>query len=350
MSWRRFLKPLLVALALSLLLPPAVMAIDAHFREGFEGGVVPPAGWTLKTTNAAATWKISTWLPHGGSYDASCPATAQSKGQNEVLISRYLYFQGCPDTATLTFWSMGAKSCRHDSGNTCDLKVWLVRNRWDGGKKNDILLGKAEGDWTTDWAWAQSTFTLKKRWTRKPFRIAFQYRAPQGVSKAPIYLDDIDVTGCHAQLIQNWIFEDGPAIPAHWQGVNLGPKDRRVCKVGRFGPCSFRMRGSKANKALKQTVNIPGGAGYSFYLDGWSKAQGPNPGGGPYCLEAKVFHKDGTKKRYRAHFNKTTHDWEGVGKAFTTAKPFNKIEIYLRYANQTGRAWFDWLHFSPRYQ
>jgi len=326
------------------------MAIDAHFREGFEGGVVPPAGWTLKTTNATATWAIRDWKPHDGSYLAWCPPAGLNERQNEVLISRYLYFQGCPDTATLTFWSKGATSCKYASGNTCDLKVWLVRNRWDGGKKNDILLGKADGDWTPDWQWRQSTFTLKKRWTRRAFRIAFQYRAPKGVTKAAVYLDDIDVTGCHALLIQNRIFEDGPAIPAHWQGVNLGPKDRRVCNVGRFGPCSFRMRGTKANKALRQTVNIPGGAGYSFYLSGWSKAQGPNPGGGPYCLEAKVFHKDGTKKRYRAHFNKTTHDWEAVGKIFTTAKPFKKIDIYLRYANQTGRAWFDWLNFYPEDQ
>jgi len=343
MNWRRFLKPLLVGLGLSLLLPLAAMA-SIHFMEGFEGGVVPPAGWSLKTTNAAATWKISGYA-HGGSYSASCPATTQDKRQNEVLISRYLYFQGCP--ASFAFWSTGAPSCK--LAHNCDLKVWLVRGNWDGGKKNDILLGKAEDDWTTDWVWARSAFTLKKRWTRKPFRIAFQYRAPKGVSKFPIWLDDIDVVGCYT-LVKNRSFEDGPAIPAHWQGVNLGPRDRRVCNTGNWGDCSFRIRGSKANKALKQTVDIPGDAGYRFELFGYSKAQSPNPSGGPYCLEAKVFHKDGTKKRYRAHFNKTTHDWQPVNRTFTTAKPFKKIELYARYANQTGRAWFDPVYLYPRYQ
>lgn len=346
MNWRRFLKPVLAVLCLSLLLPLAAMA-SVNFMEGFEGGVMPPAGWTLKTTNAAATWQISGSFWHSGSKSASCPATAQSKRQNEVLISRYLYFQGC--SATFTFWSMGAKSCRDDQDDTCDLKIWLVRGNWDRGKVNDILLGKAENDWTSDWDWAQSSFTLQESWTRKPFRIAFQYKAPKGVSKAPIYLDDIAGSGCY-DLVKNRSFEDGPAIPAYWQGVNLGPPDIQVCNTGYCSTCSFRMRGSKANKALTQTVNIPGAAGYSFKLYGYSKAESPNPSGGPYCLEAKVFHKDGTTKLYRAPFNKTTHDWKFASKTFTTAKPFKKIEVYLRYANQTGRAWFDFVTLYPKYQ
>ncbi len=345
MNWRRFIRPFIGVIGLSLLLPLTVLA-SAAFTEGFEGGVVPPAGWTLKKTNAAATWGISGWSPHGGLYSASCPAAAKNQRQNEVLITGYLYFPGCP--ATLTLWSMGPASCGDLSGNTCDLKVWLVRGDWDGGKVNDILLGKADAGWDTDWTWALSNFTLTESLIKRPFRIAFQYKAPKGVSKAPIYLDDIAISGCY-DLVKNRSFEDGPAIPAHWQGVNLGLNDKRDDTTGNWDSCSFRMRGSAANKALKQIVNIPGPAGYSFDLYGYSKAEGPDPSGGPYCLEAKVFHKDGTTKSYQAHFSKTSHDWAFTKKSFTTVKPFNKIEIYLRYADQTGRAWFDDVTLYPKY-
>jgi len=42
-----------------------------NLQEGFEGGVMPPAGWTRVQTNPRQTWKIATeGSPHSGSYFA----------------------------------------------------------------------------------------------------------------------------------------------------------------------------------------------------------------------------------------------------------------------------------------
>ncbi len=141
--------------------------------------------------------------------------------------------------------------------------------------------------------------------------------------------------------LSNGSFELGPRIPTPWQGQKLTLKDKRVCTTHYDGQCSFLMVGSTANKALKQVVNISGNAGDSFTLKGRSKAQNPSASGGAYCLEAKVFHTDATKKTYKACFTKSTHGWQLKQKTFTTEKDYTKIEVYLRYAKQSGQAWFD---------
>ena len=77
-------------------------------------------------------------------------------------------------------------------------------------------------------------------------------------------------------------------------------------------------------------------------IERWGrKAKKPLRKGGPYCLAAKVFHRDGTKKTYRVCFAKKTHGWQRRSKTFTTVKRYNKIVVYLRYAKQGGTAWFD---------
>jgi len=101
------------------------------------------------------------------------------------------------------------------------------------------------------------------------------------------------------------------------------------------------MVGTKANKSLRQVVRISGTAGDSFTLRGWSKARNPLRKGGPYCLVARVFHTDGTKKNYRACFAKRTHTWQRRRKTFFTAKDYNKIVVFLLYYKQGGKAWFD---------
>ncbi len=153
--------------------------------------------------------------------------------------------------------------------------------------------------------------------------------------------DASDITWWQNLGLANGSFELGPRIPVPWKGQKLTLKDKRVCTTHYDGSCSFLFIGNTANKSLKQVVNISGDAGDSFTLSGRSKAKSPSASGGAYCLEAKVFHTDATKKTYKACFTKSTHGWQYREKAFTTVKDYNKIEVYLRYANQAGKAWFD---------
>jgi len=147
--------------------------------------------------------------------------------------------------------------------------------------------------------------------------------------------------GAYELGLVNHSFEQGPRIPAPWKGQKLTTKDRRVCKTAYHGSCSFKMVGSTARKSLKQVVKLSGKAGDAFTLKGWSKATNPLPKGGAYCLKAKVYHTDGTKKNYRACFAKTTHGWQSRKRNFTTAKPYKKIVVSLLYYKQAGMAWFD---------
>ena len=108
------------------------------------------------------------------------------------------------------------------------------------------------------------------------------------------------------------------------------------------GVSSFRLLGAATAKSLQQAVVKGGGlAGEGFVLSGWSKARGTLPTGGTYGLEAKVAYTDGTFGRFKVGFTKGAHGWEYKQKSFTPAKPFKRIVIYLRYAAQAGRVWFD---------
>ena len=149
-------------------------------------------------------------------------------------------------------------------------------------------------------------------------------------------------------LLENGSFEEGDRSADGWIGMRLTARDRRVCKAAHRGRCSFRIVGGKANKRLRQTVRISGGAGASFTLTAWSKAKDPLRKGGPYCLEAKVFHTDGTKQIYRKCFGKRTHSWQRRKMTFTTDKAYKKIVVLLRYARQSGRVWFDDVQLMQR--
>jgi len=142
-------------------------------------------------------------------------------------------------------------------------------------------------------------------------------------------------------LLDNGSFEEGDPKPDDWIGRRLTLQDRRVCRQAHEGSCSFNIVGTTVKKALVQVVNISGSAGDGFTLSGWSRAENPSPLGGGYCLQATVFHTDGTKKRYRTCFAKRAHGWQYRQRSFTTVKPYNKIVVFLRYKRQSGEAWFD---------
>jgi len=56
-------------------------------EEGFEGGVVPPAGWEEAVTNATYNWEIGSHLPHTGTYSAHVYYDPVLTPQDEWLVS-----------------------------------------------------------------------------------------------------------------------------------------------------------------------------------------------------------------------------------------------------------------------
>ena len=162
-------------------------------NEGFEGGLVPPVGWTHVQNNANETWYSTSADAHSGSYSAQCDYDAALNQQDEWLISPYI--SGLTGGENVTAWSMGSYYWAVDPEDNYDINAWLVVDDLGGG--DDVLLGKCDDDWTASWTWAQSTFTLPTTLPAGDLSVGFQYYGADG---AQANIDDIVLPGTLAPL------------------------------------------------------------------------------------------------------------------------------------------------------
>jgi hypothetical protein len=156
--------------------------------QGFEGGVMPPSGWTSTVTIPGYTWGIGTYNPHSGSYFADIFYDETYSGiQDEIIFSPAFFTSG----GTVDLYSMGSIYWSDMPYDYCDLQVWVVKGAWDAGSGDDVLLGYAEDDWLVNWTYAQSTFDFTPYVTGgQTIKIAFRY---YGYDGAEIGLDDITI-------------------------------------------------------------------------------------------------------------------------------------------------------------
>ncbi len=163
--------------------PVRLAAPDATLiTEGFEGGAVPPTGWTEVISDTNWNWELGTASPHSGSGYADIQYDDALLNQSEWLLSPELSLS----SGTLSFWSFGSVYWCKTTYDNCDLNVWIVVGNVGGG--DDIYVGKGDTAWTANWTWAQSTFNLTPLLPGGPVRIGFQYIGRDG---AEVALDDI---------------------------------------------------------------------------------------------------------------------------------------------------------------
>jgi len=164
--------------------PPAVFP-DATVTEGFEGNLVPPAGWTLDTTNAAYPWEIATiGTAHGGTYFANVEYDPALVPQLEALYSPLLVR---PITLSVSFWSQGSVYWCRDDYDNCDLDIYLDEDNIFGNG-NETLVHTADALWPGNWTWTNSVLDLTAQVAGEDRYVAFVY---QGVDGAQVGLDDI---------------------------------------------------------------------------------------------------------------------------------------------------------------
>jgi hypothetical protein len=163
----------------------AEVEAQATISEGFEGGTMPPTGWSHIQTNPNETWKIATvGSPHSGSYFADVEYDPALLDQDEVLLSPSF----TADSGSVALWSFGSLYWCRDTYDNCDLEVWFVNGSWDWGGGDDVYLGLVDGDWTGTYTWSTSTFDFSAYASGNPARIALRYVGNDG---AQIGVDDI---------------------------------------------------------------------------------------------------------------------------------------------------------------
>ena len=157
-------------------------------EEGFEGGTMPPSGWSQTIQNSShltTTWGIDRNVPFEGELYATVYYDPDLGTQNEVLLSP----QFEATSASLEFYSYGSVYWCRDEFNNCDLNVWLVRGAWGGG--DDVKIYTADRDWPANWQWGQSRVNLTPFLPAGiPVRIAFQYEGQDG---AQVSLDAVRI-------------------------------------------------------------------------------------------------------------------------------------------------------------
>ncbi|MBN1510685.1 MAG: hypothetical protein JXB13_01600 [Phycisphaerae bacterium] len=173
----------------------------AYLGEGFEGGVIPPAGWTRVPTNVDFTWKLHTLNPQAGLYATDVEFDEDLVPQDEWLLTPTITLSG---SVTLTGWSNGSVYWGVTPYDNYDLEAWIVVGAIGGG--DDILLGKIDQDtWVINWEWAPFTYVFTA--PAVPFSIGFRY---VGVDGAQAVLDSIQIDDPAGRLANDCNLNDIP--------------------------------------------------------------------------------------------------------------------------------------------
>jgi len=168
---------------------PYISSKASILSEGFEGGVVPPTGWT-ETFTTAFNWDTISYNPHTGSWYAKVDYDSGLNNQDEELISP-VFDLSTATTASLTFWFNMSEYWGIQQYNNYDLNVYISTN---GGTtwSSSIFTETDAIDTTTytNWTWIQATVDLSSYVGNANCKLSFEYTGNDG---AALYLDDIDI-------------------------------------------------------------------------------------------------------------------------------------------------------------
>lgn len=192
-SWQPIIKPTITNAQVILL------------QEGFEGGVMPPTGWTRingpsSPGSEAAHWRIdNSGYVYSGTYGAACP---WGYNLNEWLISPALDLSAISNPAVSFQWA--SSYYWHVSPN--DNGDLFVKVSVDGGTTwNPVWTFGNIGVWQ-NWVWYFTTIDLSAYQGQPNVKIAFNVVANDN---ADIALDDIMVYG---EVIEySWVVLNPPS-------------------------------------------------------------------------------------------------------------------------------------------
>jgi len=287
-----------------------------------------PAGWTLVRGDPALDRLDAT---HAVDEDAALMLTGAT-GSRSSYRARIERSGAAGDRYVFSGWNRSEGTST--SGGTIDAVVRLRH---------------LDGSMTVK----KVSFPLRPhRWTFRQARVS----APQAYDAIDVtvslrnqtgkaWFDDLRLT---PQALPNASFESGKPVPSGWRLVRARADDGRDSTLARAGWRSLRLSGRPAQKvAAVRSVAISGATGETWRIGGWSATKGSSVSGGGVQVLAVVHHTDGTRARTVIHFPRSEHPWLYGEAVFTTAAPFGRIDVMVRFMRQTGTAWFDDLVLTP---
>nr|NIS15273.1 hypothetical protein [candidate division Zixibacteria bacterium]NIW43952.1 hypothetical protein [Gammaproteobacteria bacterium]NIX56922.1 hypothetical protein [candidate division Zixibacteria bacterium] len=149
--------------------------------EDFEGGVVPPTGWTADVQNAAYTWKIATSSPYNGSNYTNCEYDPALSPQDEWLISPVVDLTTGGTTWFLEFHWYMSYYWGVDPNDNYDLEVWIST---DGGATFGTMLWTEPTTTFDSWVWYDVTIDLTPYLTETNVAFGFRYVGTDGAEGA----------------------------------------------------------------------------------------------------------------------------------------------------------------------
>ena len=153
--------------------------------EDFEGGVVPPTGWTLDAQNTSYTWKLATYDPYNGSNYTNCEYDPALTPQDEWLISPVVDLTTSGSTWQLEFhWYMSYYWGVSPYDNY-DLEVWIST---DGGTTFSTMLWTEPTTTFTNWTWYDVIIDLTPYLTETNVAFGFRYVGSDGAEGAFDYI------------------------------------------------------------------------------------------------------------------------------------------------------------------
>jgi len=157
-----------------------------YLNEGFEGGVVPPSGWTAVINNAY-TWQINTVTFYSGIYAADVEYDPALIPQDEWLVSPSLDLSSATGALVLKFYWNTSYYWFVDPFNNADV---FMKISSDGGTTWNTLWSEDSVGLFTNWEWYPQELDISSYGGQSNVKIALNY---VGVDAAQFITDEISL-------------------------------------------------------------------------------------------------------------------------------------------------------------
>ncbi|MBK9099322.1 MAG: choice-of-anchor D domain-containing protein [bacterium] len=209
--------------------PPTLSPDATILSEDFEGGVVPPTGWTLESQNTSFTWYIDNASFHSGLYGMTVDYDPALVPQDEILVSPVIDLSSYTgQTIKLSFWWL---TSYYWMVNPYDNGDFTVDISTDGGATwpTNLFNEDAVGTFTS-WVWYDANLgthiDLSTYAGQSNVKLRFRYLAVDAAqcsvddiliyteyTPVLVYSDNVTVTGLGSGASQVVNFDPWTATP-----------------------------------------------------------------------------------------------------------------------------------------